>query len=75
MIAVITALAGGVVIASGLWGFGITKLPWVFRILQIIAGAMVILRDWRFETLGFALIGLSVLFQILQVRKSKLAAA
>ncbi|MBW1911666.1 MAG: TRAP transporter fused permease subunit [Deltaproteobacteria bacterium] len=71
VIAVITALAGGIFIASGLWGYGLIKLPWAFRILHIIGGAMVILRDWRFETFGFALLGLSTLFQFIQLRKDR----
>ena len=75
VLAVITALIGGICIASGLWGFGLTKLHWVFRVLQIIGGAMVILRDFRFELFGFVLIGLSLLFQILKVREKDSIAA
>jgi TRAP-type uncharacterized transport system fused permease subunit len=69
VLAVVTALAGGICIASGLWGYGLIKLPRMFRGLQVVGGAMLILRDWRFESIGFALIALSLLFQIVRVRK------
>jgi TRAP transporter 4TM/12TM fusion protein len=69
VLAVVTALAGGICIASGLWGYGLIKLPWMFRGLQVVGGAMVILRDWRFESMGFVLIALSLLFQVVRIRK------
>lgn len=69
LLALVTALLGGISIASGLWGYGLTALPWAFRALQVLGGAMVILRDWRLELAGFILIGLSVGFQVLKIRK------
>jgi TRAP transporter 4TM/12TM fusion protein len=71
ILAAITALIGGICIASGLWGYALTKINWIFRALQVVAGAMVILHDWRIRLLGFGLIGLSLLFQIVKRRENK----
>jgi TRAP-type uncharacterized transport system fused permease subunit len=70
VLAVVTALVGGVCIASGLWGFGLRKLNTVMRLAQVCGGAMVIFRDWRLEAAGFALIGLSLLFQLLPGKRA-----
>jgi hypothetical protein len=41
----------------------------MFRGLQVVGGVMVILRDWRFESMGFVLIAISLLFQVVRIRK------
>ena len=61
--AVLTALLGGISLSSGLMGYGIAVMNPVQRLIQIAGGSMLILRDWRFEAGGFALIAISLLWQ------------
>lgn len=70
VLASMTALVGGISIASGLWGYLVIEMHWVLRALHVICGAIVILRDWRLELAGFVPIGLSVLWQIWESRKN-----
>lgn len=67
-LAVVTALLGGVAISSALMGHGMSPLNPVQRIMQTIGGAILILRDWRLETVGLALLGVSALWQVLSSR-------
>lgn len=63
ILATVTALIGGVSLASGLAGFGIARLNVVQCLMQSIGGAILILRDWRLETAGLLLVALSLLWQ------------
>jgi TRAP-type uncharacterized transport system fused permease subunit len=67
--ATFTALIGGVSVAAGMWGFCLTNLNGVLRVLHIAGGAMMILRDWRFELAGSLLIGLSLSYQQWSVKR------
>lgn len=69
VIAVTTALIGGVALSSGLMGYGITTMNMAQRIVQIIGGSVLILRDWRFEMIGLVLLGISILWQVLNRKR------
>lgn len=64
-----TALIGGISLAAGLWGFFLTDLNQISRVLHMVGGILLILRDWRAELAGSILIGIPIVFQLHLLRK------
>jgi TRAP transporter 4TM/12TM fusion protein len=67
--ATFTALIGGVSLAAGLWGFFLTDLNGILRVVHMVGGILLILRDWRTELAGAILIATSIVFQLMVIRE------
>ena len=72
---VITSLIGMFGVASGLEGFMLRKAAWWERILSIVGGLLLIYPGLVTDAIGFGLVGLVLVIQILEKRHDKKVSA
>lgn len=69
--ALITAIAGVIIMAIGGAGFSFRKSPWYFRVGYVGSALLLIIPGWETDLLGFIIAGLILFLEYLPVKREK----